>query len=109
MTLAEVRRIALALADTVEAPHFRFTSFRVRGKIFATASPDGGILHVFVGEEDRARMLAVAPAVYAKLWWGKNVAGLKIALPKARRDDIRSLLRAAHAQKTGAAPRKTAR
>ena len=47
MKLAEARRHALSLPEATEAPHFHFTSFRVRGKIFATAPPDGEYLHVF--------------------------------------------------------------
>jgi hypothetical protein len=36
-----IRQIALSLPETVEQPHFEKTSFRVRGKIFATLTPDG--------------------------------------------------------------------
>lgn len=50
MTLAQVRRLALALPEAAEAPHFDYASFRVRKKIFATAPPDGMHLHVFVDE-----------------------------------------------------------
>lgn len=44
MTAADIRALALALPEAVEAPHFEKTSFRVRGKIFATLSADGEIL-----------------------------------------------------------------
>lgn len=36
MTLADFRRMALALPETAEMPHFDLTSYRVKGKIFAT-------------------------------------------------------------------------
>ena len=39
MTLDDVRSFALSLPETTEAPHHERTSFRVRGKIFATALP----------------------------------------------------------------------
>lgn len=50
MTLEEVRILALALPETTEQPHFDYTSFRVKGKIFATAPPDGQRVYVFVPE-----------------------------------------------------------
>lgn len=41
ITFVDFRRLALALPGTTEAPHFDRTSFRVGGKIYATA-PRGG-------------------------------------------------------------------
>jgi len=35
----QVRQFALAMPEASEAPHFDMTSFRVRGKIFATMPP----------------------------------------------------------------------
>ena len=45
-----MRAFALSLPATTEEPHFDMSSFRVRGKIFATVPPDGEHLHVFVDE-----------------------------------------------------------
>ncbi|MGH8222404.1 MAG: MmcQ/YjbR family DNA-binding protein [Woeseiaceae bacterium] len=101
MTLAEVRNMALALRGTTESPHFRYTSFRVRGRIYATAPQDGNLLHVFVDEEDRDRMVVLHPDTYGKLGWGKKIVGLKVALDSARADDVQSLLRAAWQRKLG--------
>ena len=50
MELADVRAIALGLPEATEAPHHDMTSFRVRGKICATAPPDEAHVHVFVDE-----------------------------------------------------------
>jgi hypothetical protein len=36
LTVATARAVAMTLPETTEAPHFEATSFRVRGKIFAT-------------------------------------------------------------------------
>ena len=80
-TLAQVRKQALALSEATEAPHFQRTSFRVRGKIFATAEAEH--LHVFVGEEARAQGLALHPGFIEKLPWGAKIVGLRIHLPKA--------------------------
>lgn len=41
MKVVQVRRFALSLREVVEAPHFDYASFRVRGKIFAAVPPDG--------------------------------------------------------------------
>jgi len=41
MTGDDIRALALSLPEAAEQPHFEKTSFRVRGKIFATLTPDG--------------------------------------------------------------------
>ena len=92
MKLEHVRRFALSLPETAEAPHFNYASFRVCGKIFATAPPDGEHLHVFVGEETRERALALDPGWIEKLFWGQRVAGLRIALAKAKPAVVEALL-----------------
>ncbi|MGC2166057.1 MAG: MmcQ/YjbR family DNA-binding protein [Gallionella sp.] len=40
MTLNEARQLALSLPEATEQPHHEPTSFRVRGKIFATIAGD---------------------------------------------------------------------
>lgn len=95
MKLAQARAYALSLPETLEQPHFDLTSFRVRGKIFATAPPDDTELRVFVTEEERATALATHPDVCAKLNWGAKVVGLKLALAKAPPALVQGLLRAA--------------
>ena len=57
-----VRRFALALPEATEEPHFDMTSFRVRGRIFATATPDEVQLHVFVDEPKVSASVAENPA-----------------------------------------------
>ena len=99
MTLAEVRDLAMDLRGTTESPHHRYTSFRVRGRIYATAPTEGGSLHVFVDEQDRERMVRIDPNAYQKLGWGKKVVGLRIDLGHATREDIQALLRAAWQRK----------
>ena len=90
-TLAQARKLALALPEAVEAPHFERTSFRVRGKIFATA--EGEFLHVFVGEEVRSQALSLHPGCIGKLPWGARIVGLRIHLPGAPRPVVAGLLR----------------
>jgi hypothetical protein len=103
--LADARRIALALPEAAEAPHFDFTSFRIRGKIFATAPPDGLHLHVFVDDVDREQALELHPEFVEKLWWGKKVVGLRLTLAKASTAVVKRLLASAWKRK---APRALA-
>jgi hypothetical protein len=97
--LAQVRKVALALPEATEAPHFDMTSFRVRGKIFATAPPGGTHLHVFVGEEARAQALALHGDVLEKLPWGAKIVGLRVDLARADATLVASLLRQSWAAK----------
>ncbi|HEU5468248.1 MAG TPA: hypothetical protein VFU77_03010 [Steroidobacteraceae bacterium] len=101
MQLAEVRSIAMALLGTTESPHHRYTSFRVRGRIYATAPVEGGALRVFVDEEDRDRMVRLQPGAYEKLGWGRKVVGLRVDLGRAKREDVLRLLRVAWQRKLG--------
>ena len=99
MQLADVRRMAMALLGTTESPHHRYTSFRVRGRIYATAPVDDGLLHVFVDEEDRDRMVRLQPGTYEKLGWGRKIVGLRVDLGRAQPDDVGVLLRIAWQRK----------
>jgi hypothetical protein len=90
-TLAQARKAALLLPEATEQPHFQSTSFRVRGKIFAT-SPDAGHLHVFLGEEGRAQALALHPGFIETLPWGAKIVGLRIHLPAAPEKVVAQLL-----------------
>ena len=99
MTLAQARAAALALPEAAEVPHFRSTSFRVRGKMFATALPEGTFLNIFVGEEDLERALALEPDWIEPLHWGGRVWGVRIALPRAKPAFVARLLRQAWARK----------
>jgi hypothetical protein len=46
IAIAQVRKLALALPETEEKPHFHLASFRVKNKIFATIHADKN--HVMV-------------------------------------------------------------
>ena len=101
MLLADARRMAMALQGSTESPHHRYTSFRVRGRIYATAPAEGGFLHVFVDEEDRDRLVRLQPEVCEKLGWRRKVVGLRVDLRRARPEDVEALLRAAWRRKLG--------
>jgi len=99
MNVKEVRRLALALPETNEEPHFHLTSFRVKGKIFATMPQDGSFMNVFVDDTQREMMIAVDPKAYDNVIWGKKIAGLRVDVAKAKSKDLGALLRMAWERK----------
>jgi hypothetical protein len=99
MKIAAVRRFALSLPETAEEPHFEYSSFRVKGKIFATVPPDGEHLHIFVGDEDREPALELYPEFVEKLPWGRKIVGLRVTLAKARAEVVLRLLERAWRRK----------
>ena len=103
MNVGQARRFALSLPETTEEPHHPLSSFRVRGKIFATVPPDGKHLHVFVDEHKREPVLAAEPAAFEKLWWGSKVVGVRVVLAKAKPAIVSELLYSAWCRK---APRR---
>ena len=103
--LDQVRRYALSLPEVTEQPHFDYSSFRVRGKIFVTVPPDAQHLNVFVDEEQRELALAVHAAFVEKLWWGGKVVGLRVELANADGKAVNELVRQAWARK---APKRLA-
>ena len=62
MTQDEVRRLALALPEAVEAPHFDRASFRVRGKIFATLPPSGDSVVLMLPIEIQEAVIQAHPS-----------------------------------------------
>ena len=107
MKIDTVRRHAMSLPEVTEQPHFQSTSFRVRGKIFLTASPDGKRLHIFIAEHDRELALALHPDFLEKLFWGGRVWGVAAALAKADTAAIKELIDKAWRNKAPKALLKT--
>jgi len=68
------------------------SSFRVRGKIFATVPPDEAHLHVFVDEEEITASLAENPAAFEPLRWGDRIRGLRVNLAPAPESRVSELL-----------------
>ena len=81
------REFALSLPGASEEPHFDMSSFRVKGKIFATVPPGEEFLHVFVDEAEAETYVAEDPAAFAPLLWGQRARGLRVNLAAA--DDAR--------------------
>jgi hypothetical protein len=93
MTLNQVRELALALPGVFEAPHFHRTSFRVAGKMIATALPeDEEYLNVFVNDHEREAALIAEPDFLEDLYWGKNIVGLRVRLGGIKSEVVEQLL-----------------
>lgn len=99
MDIDAVRRVALALPETSEQPHFEMVSFRVRGRIFATVPPGGDVVHVMVDESEAKASATSDPAAFEELWWGKRLAGVRAKLAAAQPDEVAELLEAAWRRK----------
>lgn len=89
MKLSDARRHALSLP---EEPHFHISSFRVRGKIFATVPPEETYLHLLVDEATREAALATEAAFVEKLLWSGKVRGLRVTLATAKPAVVKHLL-----------------
>jgi hypothetical protein len=94
-TAKDLRRLALALEGTTEAPHFDRTAFRV-ARIYATLAPDGRTANFMFMPDEQEFKCMVAPDAFAPVpnAWGKkgattatlaklSVAELKAALETA--------------------------
>ncbi|MBD9435656.1 MmcQ/YjbR family DNA-binding protein [Pseudoxanthomonas sp. PXM03] len=111
MKIADVRTHALSLDAVTEEPHHTYSSFRVRGRIFATIPPKETHLHVFVGDEDREQALAMYPGFVEKLFWGSKVLGLRVDLARATPAIVKALVVKAYetrVRKDAGPPRKRA-
>jgi len=98
-SLADVRAMALALPGSEELPHRKYSSFRVRGRIYATAPPEGGFLHVFVDEPTRAAAIGLAPEAAEALHWGAKVVGVRLRLARVSAARVERLLEQAWAMR----------
>lgn len=95
LSAADIRAMIDEMGECTEEPHHHLISFRIKGKIFATMPQDFSFLNLFVDEECRERTLGMHPESFEKLWWGKNVVGLKANPANADRKEIEMLLREA--------------
>ena len=90
-TLGQARKVALALPEVTEEPHHDVSSFRVRGKIFATV-PDDTHLRVMVDEMEIRAAVAEEPDVCQEFYWGKRLACVVVDLKRAKLGFVRDLL-----------------
>lgn len=101
MRLDTARRFALGLPETTEEPHFEKSSFRVKGKIFATVPEGGKHLHVHVEPAELDGLVAASPEAFERIVWGRREVAdwLRVTLAKADRDLVCDLLESAWRRK----------
>jgi hypothetical protein len=92
MTGGDVRRLALALPEAHEEPHFDMPSFRIRGKIFATLPPMGDRVNVFIDPDQIEAAVGVGGGRVHELRWGKRHTGVWIEFDSADLDLVAELL-----------------
>ncbi len=73
LTCGDIRSIALALPEAEEQPHFDSTSFRVKGKIFATMG-DAPRATLKLDPEDQHNLAEAHPGVVSPVegYWGRS-------------------------------------
>jgi hypothetical protein len=72
-TAADLRRIALSLEGTREAPHFDRTAFKV-ARIYATLAPDGRSVNLKFAPDEQALKCTIAPDAFQAIpnAWGRQ-------------------------------------
>jgi hypothetical protein len=107
VTPAKVRKLALALEDVSEVPHFDRAAFRTTRRMFATMSADGKDVNFMFDPMLQEHYVGMAPDAFAPLAnaWGKQGA-TRCLLKAVDEATLRSALAAAHARAMAPAPRK---
>ncbi|WP_185981798.1 MmcQ/YjbR family DNA-binding protein [Skermania sp. ID1734] len=101
VTLEIARSLALALPEATEQDHHGMSSFRIRGKIFATV-PDPGHLRIMVGEDEIRACVAEDPHAFSELYWGKRLACVTVQLSEVGSKRLSELLTEAWLRKAPA-------
>lgn len=103
---SDLRRIALSLPGTTEAPHFDRAAFRV-DRIFATLAADGRTANLKFTPDEQEFKCQLAPDVFVAIdnGWGRQ-GWTTTYLPAASDADLRAALEMAHAHAVGKPARK---
>ena len=87
----DLRRLALALPEVVEADHHGKPSFRVGGKIFATLH-DHSTVNLMLDEDGIRTAVHALPGVCAERWWGKRLSAVQVDLERIEKSRLADLL-----------------
>ena len=100
MTADDVRRLALALPNTVEQDHHGRPSFRVDGKIFATLW-DQTTVNVMLDEPGIQTAIDLHPGWCSERYWGQRLAAVAVSLAGAPEHELAEILADAWEIKAG--------
>jgi hypothetical protein len=94
---SDLRRIALSLEGTIEAPHFDRTAFKAR-RIYVTLAADGKTANLAFTPDEQEFKCMLMPEAFAKIpnKWGAQ-GWTTLSLGKVTTDELRSVLEMAHA------------
>lgn len=103
-TARDLKRIALALEGTSEAPHFDRTAFKVK-RIYATLAADGKTANLKFTPDEQEFKCMLAPEVFATVpnAWGKQ-GWTTLTLANATAADLKAALQMAWAHAVPAKP-----
>lgn len=107
VTSAKVRKLALALPDASEVPHFDRVAFRTPRRIFATMPADGKTVNLMFDAELQEFWCGNEPDAFAPVpgGWGK-MGCTTCTLARLDETTFRSALNAAHARAMAPTKRK---
>ena len=103
---ADLRRMALALPGTTEAPHFDRAAFKV-DRIFVTLDASGLTANFKFTPDEQEFKCQLAPEVFAPIdnAWGRQ-GWTAATLASASTEDVQAALEMAHAHAMGKPKRK---
>jgi hypothetical protein len=79
-TAKDLRRIALSLDGTTEAPHFDRTAFKVR-RIYVTLAADGRSANLMLTPDEQALKCEAAPEAFSRIpnaWGARGATALEL-------------------------------
>ena len=105
-TAADLRRAALALEGTVEAPHFDRAAFKA-ARIYVTLAPDGKTANFKFTPEEQEFKCMLAPQAFAPIpnAWGRQ-GWTTATLSKLSKAELQDALKIAWAHGTAKKGRK---
>ncbi|MFE2720894.1 MmcQ/YjbR family DNA-binding protein [Kitasatospora sp. NPDC059327] len=92
VTFDEFRAMALALPEAAQQPTWEIETLRVRTKIFAMGSPDGGSVSVKASHEDQRELLAAEPEVFSYPPYVGRHGWVGVRLDRVDPEELRELL-----------------
>ena len=110
VTPARVRKLALALENASEAPHFDRAAFRTPRRTFATLANSGVDLNFMFDTDLQAHYCEMAPEAFAPLAGGWGRMGMtRCDLKRVDEATFLSALKAAHARANAPLPKRARR
>jgi hypothetical protein len=105
-TAHDLRRLALALEGTSEAPHFDRAAFKV-ARIYVTLAADGRTANVKFAPDEQAFKCLLAPEAFKPVAGGWGRMGWTTAvLAKLKPAELKAALATAHAHALPKKPKK---